>query len=220
MKTHRNRARMRGTSFCCAILSTILIVLFCADCAFAQETPTIVRVEEDWELVVATPDANSTAPQVTCAIYPFSGSSLFATLELNHQSQPDFVPGGMQLVVWNDEFPIDTRKFPQTSTMSTSSETVRWTQVMSLEGGNLVFEVVNGSSQTWDAFGGQGYLRSTVSTELSNLNTYTPTASVGDSGVGYAANRVTLLRLKTVRLVTSEGEVLEDTTERQVYPRD
>jgi len=54
---------------------------------------------------------------------------------------------------------------------------------------------------------------------LPNLNGYDPNASVQNSGVGFASNRVQSLVLKAVRLVTSTGEVLQDTTLRPVYPR-
>jgi len=59
--------------------------------ALAEDT--IVRVEEDWELVVATPDAASDAPQVTCTISPTGNlDGIHAVLELNQQSLPAYVP--------------------------------------------------------------------------------------------------------------------------------
>ena len=54
-------------------------------------------------------------------------------------------------------------------------------------------------------------------TTLENLNSYHPTVSVGNSGISYAANRVQSLVLKRVRVTTSEGEVLEDSTARPVH---
>ena len=68
-------------------------------------------------------------------------------------------------------------------------------------------------------FGGQGYLQSSLPTNLTSLNEYNPKLSVLNSGVGFAANRVTSLTLKAVRGVTSDGQVLQDTTVRPVYPR-
>lgn len=184
----------------------------------AAEVLQVVCVEEEWELVVATPDLNRTAPQVTCAFSPVSEmESLYTTFELNHQSQPEFVPGGMQLQVWRGEELLASRKFPQNHIMSTDGETVRWTQRMTLQDGVLTFEIVNGTSQTWGAFGGQGYLCTTVLTDLPNLNGYSPTLSVENSGIGYAANRVQSLVLKSIRAVTSTGDVYEDNTIRTPY---
>ncbi|MBI2480844.1 MAG: hypothetical protein HYV60_20120 [Planctomycetia bacterium] len=75
---------------CLLVLSTLP--------GFASEPVTVVRIEEDWELVVASPDSNSTAPQVSCTISPLSHvDSIHAAFELNHQSQPEFSAGGLQL---------------------------------------------------------------------------------------------------------------------------
>jgi len=87
---------------------------------------------------------------------------------------------------------------------------------MRLADGNLVFEVTQGTSTTWGSFGGQGYLTASLNTTLAGLNAYHPAVSVAHSRIGYAANRVQSLVLKAVRLTTSAGQVLEDTTPRVV----
>jgi len=119
--------------------------------------------------------------------------------------------------VWMDEIPLISRKFPNGAVMAQPGEIVGWTQSMELDDGVLVFEVTDGSSSTWGSFGGQGYLKIYMYTSLTNLNGYSPTVSVNNSGIGYAANRVQLLVLRRVRLITSTGEVLEDTTARVVH---
>lgn len=53
-----------GLKMRASLLRAILIlsiVLAAATTALGQ-TPTVVRVEEDWELVIATPDPDSDAP--------------------------------------------------------------------------------------------------------------------------------------------------------------
>ena len=62
------RACRVQTCFAWAVLPLGLALLVAQ---FAKgDLPEVVRVEEDWELVVGTPDANSDAPQVTCVISP------------------------------------------------------------------------------------------------------------------------------------------------------
>lgn len=184
----------------------------------ASEPVTVIGIEEDWELVVASPDANSTAPQVSCTISPLSHvSSLHAAFELNHQSQPEFTAGGLQLQVWNDEQPLSSRKFPTSGVLDTDNEVIRWTQSLTLEDGTLTFEITDGTSTTWSNFGGQGYLKASLTTNLENLNGYDPDISVENSGVAYAGNRVTKLVLKRVRATLASGEVIEDTTQRVVH---
>lgn len=201
----------------CAALA--LVPLLTVD-ASAQEILAlqVVRVEEDWELRVDQPDANSNGPQVSCALSPYSHlEGVHAVFELNHRNLPTFVSGGMQLQVWNYETPLASRKFPNDNMLQMADETIRWTQVMKLDGGSLVFEIINGTSTTWGNFGGQGYLRFATQTDLNHLNSYDPNVSVENSGVGFAANRVLYLAMRRVRIVLADGNVVEDETTRIVH---
>ena len=222
MKTHVcqcARVEKRALRIALVVLAAVAGLGLVQGVFASDSAPNIVRVEEDWELVVDTPDANNVAPQVTCAISPTGQlNSLYATIEFNHQSQPDFVAGGMQLQLWNGESPVSTHKYPNNAVMSQPGETVSWTQAMTLTGGNLVYSVVNGESVTWGSFG-WACLHVSAASDLPNLNGYDANVSVQNSGVGFASNRVQSLVLKAVRLVTSTGEVLADTTLRPVYPR-
>ena len=138
-------------------------------------SPTIVRVEEDWELVVAIPDANSTAPQVTTLLSPSgSGSNFVGAFELNHRSQPDFQPGGLQVQLWDTDIVVASQTGSHEGVMSTSSDTVEWTQSLTLFEGQLFFEVTDGTSSTWGTFGAPGELQVSTATSLSNLNSYSP----------------------------------------------
>ncbi len=200
-----------------ALFSCLLLVVATAP-GFATEPITVVAIEEDWELVVASPDPNSTAPQVSCTISPLSHvNSLHAAFELNHQSQPEFTAGGLQLQVWNDEQPLVSRKFPSPAVLAADNEVVRWTQVVRLDDGLLTFEITNGTSATWGNFGGQGDLKASLTTNLVNLNGYDPSISIENSGVAYAGNRVTKLVLTRIRATLATGEVIEDTTPRVVH---
>lgn len=196
----------------------------------AQSTPTIIHVEEDWEMVVAEPDSTTGSPQVLCVFSPVGHvESLHGSLELNHHNTfetstdglPVFEAGGMQFEVWNGETPLRERKFPIQAVLSTPGEVVTWTQSMALENGKLTFEVKNGSSSTWGSFGGEGYLKPyPVNTTLTSLDGYSPDVSVQNSGVSYASNRVQSLVLKRVRYYNSAGEMIEDSTLRVVHSRD
>ena len=185
---------------------------------FAEEQQ-VVRVEEDWELVIDEPAPVRNAPQVITMFSPLDSPEewLHATLDVNHQTLPDFSAGGLQLTVWHWQQPFREQVFPDYSYLANDGETVSWTQVMDLADGALTFEIINGSSTTWGSFGGQGYLKKKIYTSLPNLNTYSPETSVKHSGVSYAANRVTSLVLKRVRFHLDTGEVIEDTTERVVH---
>ena len=178
----------------------------------------VIAIEEDWELTVQDPDTNSAGPQIVTVLAPLGHvDGVHAVFEINHRTQPEFTSGGMQLQTWNGEALLSYGNFPNPSLLNHSNETIRWTQRMRLEGSQLILEIANGISTSWDQFGGQGYLRKSVDTTVGNLNAYDPAVAVKQSGIGYAANRVGHLVLKEVRLVTSDGEVLTDTTVRVIH---
>lgn len=187
----------------------------------AADYPTIVRVEEDWELVVQLPEVNTDAPQVTCVISP--GGDLFgvyASFELNHHTQPEYAAGGLQLQLWSEGFPVASSASPNQTLLQQQSETIRWTQWMRIHEGRLKFDVVDGTSTTWGNFGGQGTLKVSLPTELHTLAGYQPGFSADHSGVGYASNRVTSLKLREVRWYSDSDLVARDTTDRVVHSQE
>lgn len=178
----------------------------------------IVEVQEDWELVVAEPDANSSGPQVTCVISPDGNlNGLHAALELNQQTYPHYTPGGVQLHAWGGEYVLESKSFPSDAVLNATGETIRWTHRMAIVNSQLVFDIDDGESTAWGNFGANGYLWIDRNTSLSNLNGYSPQVSVANSGVGYAANRVERLVLKEVRYYTALGLHARDTTQRVVH---
>ena len=83
-----------------------------------------------------------------------------------------------------------------------------WSQNISLQNGQLSFQVRDGNSETWGQFGGSD-LSLTVATSLTSLNSYRPAVSLSESQVGYAQNRVGSLTLTKLVWVTDDGQVHE-----------
>jgi hypothetical protein len=186
---------------------------------FADDDFRIIKAEEEWELVVAEPDSDTTAPQVTCMMSPVGGDDgLHMTFELNHKSGSQFVAGGLTMQLWDGETWISTNRGESTRVMSTAAETVRWTQSMRVDGDNLTFEVKNGISVTWGEFGDS--FRASAPWGKSSINGYSPQNSTRLSGIGFASNRVQSLVLKKFRVYLSTGQVYENNTPRVVYSRD
>jgi hypothetical protein len=182
-----------------------------------QSTVHVVRVEENWKMVVNNPDPESTAPQVTCVISPVNNVEwLYGAFTLNHRGLPDFSPGGLQLQVWNNETPLYINN-SNTSVMATVGETVTWTQSMELKDGQLIFKIADGKSTTWGDFGGENDLQAGVRTNLPDLNNYNPAVSVKNSGIGFASNRVSSLVIEHVKFTLSTGVIVEDNTEKTIY---
>lgn len=173
----------------------------------------VVRVEEDWQLVVNQPDVNLNGPQVTCVLSPSTMDQAYFAVDINYHTQPGYLAGGLQMHAWNPGLPIVTCDFPDQGLMQTSNETVTWTQSMALADGVLTYSVFNGQSQTWGSFGGEQIV---VSTTMGNLNSYDPQVSTTNSGVCFASNLVNTLTLVAVRYYAKDGTLLQQVTNPQV----
>ncbi len=201
-----------------ALLTATFALLVLCSSGYAHDWQTI---EEDWEMVVGAPDTNSNGPQVAVAFAPFGNiDGLHATFELNHASEPDFQTGGLNLQFWNGETYMATRSWPSTNLLSTTGETVTWTQRLGTDNGLLVFEIVNGNSTTWGSFGGQGNLKASFVPGLEDLNSYDPNVSIQNSGVTFAGNRVQSLKLKRVRATDENGDVHTFDIDQTVHQHD
>jgi hypothetical protein len=204
----RSHARAIGY----AILA--VIGLLAAARAAADYPGVIVRVEEDWEYRVATGGSDGVLPEVTCAMSPLGGhDGDYMTFELNHQSQPGYESGGLHLNLWHGEALQGSVHAQPDAVQGQTGEVVSWTQTMTLQEGLLTYEITNGTSTTWNAFG-TGELKASVASSLADLNGYDVNQSV--EGLVLATDGVSYLVLKSVRLVTSTGTVLHITVDRDV----
>lgn len=189
-------------------------------CASAPAADTDVqRIEEDWELVISAPDSATHAPQIINAMSTTDRlADVHALFELNHKTQPSYVPGYLQLQCWSGDTLLGYGTSGKTGLLNTTGEVVKYTMVMYLKGGYVNFEVRNGMSTTWGQFGQQGYLRLSIPTTQTYFPLYSPNVSVANSRISFASHRVQKLAMKQVRYYSVNGTLLAtDNTERVVH---
>ena len=180
----------------------------------AQEP--VIRVEQDWRLVLTEPDDAVLAPQLHTVMSPFGNlNSLYAQVTWNYAELPDFEEGGLQIQAWEGEDCSFHRSFNGQG-LSGIAETVRWTQVMETNGNTLSCKIVNGQSTTWGSFGGQS-MGVNGSAAVPNLNQYDTGVSVGNSLVTYGANRVRLLVITEVRRYGEDGLLSVESNPRVIF---
>lgn len=173
------------------------------------ESPRVISVEEQWELRVAEPDIDRSAPQTTMVISPTGDiSGLHFLVTLNHATVPDYAAGGIQVQQWNGDELVQSKTAHEGTVLDQSEETIRWSQRLYLHDGHLSFQVRDGQSETWGDFGGDE-LRIHVGSSLSSLNQYRPGTSLTESQVNYAENRVGSLTLTKLIWITEDGQVHE-----------
>jgi hypothetical protein len=182
-------------------------------------SPTIDRVEEDWQLVIASPNPDEVGPQITTCMSPVSdGSTSFFALDLNYRDYPSYQAGGMEAaVISNTDGSVAGYSTQGDKVLGTANETITWTQRMSLSGGTLSYSVVNGQSTTWGSFGQDDDLNPVgFTTSVTSLASYSPATSVAKSGVGWQSNRVSQMTLVRVRYYSGGQLVSTDSTSRSV----
>ena len=196
-------------------LAALVLILGSAASSPAYD---LVRVEEDWELIVGEPDSNSAGPQIACTMSPFGNiNDTHFTMELNHRSVPWWSPGGISIHHWSGEWRMQSFDRQDRTIMQTNDEAVTWTQILCVSDGVLTFQVKNGASTTWGPFGYTNLVKLQTGWGVNNINSYTPDVSAARSGVAYASNRVKSLKLKQVRATLADGTVVIDNTVRIVH---
>jgi len=181
---------------------------------------SIAKVEEDWLLDIADPDANADCPQVVTVFGPGDPSyATHAIFELNHGTQPDFAEGGLQLQAWYGEYLIGYRSQFAPAEFDVAIERVTFTTETRVRDHLLKLAIKNGHSQTWGDFGGTSSLRIDMDTWRENLNDWNPQHSITHSRVSYGANRVNKFLRTEIRYYTrSDGSYqLHHTDETDTY---
>lgn len=183
-------------------------------------TGQTVRVEEDWYIKIGTPDPDYDSPQITTVIAPsWTLWGKYAVFDLNCATQPGFSSGGVQIQLWQDDAIIQTASNTDWSSMHMVDEEIRYTSAMSVSNGNVVFEILNGSSESWGTFG-NGELKLQAPTWRDHLNGYDPNFTTYNSRIGFASHRVRRFILERVRYFTADGLQSTQDTPRVLHQYD
>ena len=198
-----------------SVVPFFVLVLLVSSVAQAAD---VVRVEEDWELVLDQVSESKQAPQFETLMSPFPCdaelSDFFCRVTWNYRELPGFVPGGFQLQTWFGPFVLSKKELASPP-FSTAGETVTWTQQLEVDHECVFFQIKNGVSATWGAFGGS-HMQLWEFPHPPNLNHYRPEVSVERSGITYGANRVVRMRIKEVRRYDTEGNLVSTDYESRV----
>ena len=179
-----------------------------------------VRIEEDWSLQIGVPDPETDSPQISTVLAPsWSLCGKYAVLELNCATQPAFSSGGVQLQLWCDGSIVQSRSNSRWGSLHLENEVIRYTSVMSIKDSHLTFEIINGSSETWDHFG-VGELKVQTETWRTDLNSYDPNFTLSNSQIGFASHRVRRLALERVRYFKADDTVILDYVPRVLHRYD
>ncbi len=205
------------TLFAVAVLTVLFSGGRTASAQF-QLPALFYQVQEDWQVVIGTPDPDHIGPQITTFMSPTGDKSDCAVFNINYREYPSFSPGGMQIQTWSGGSLVNSAD-SGSSLLDTNSETIRWTQSLQVSSGNIVFAVVSGKSTTFGNFGTTFNNLNQLKhlSNLTSLDGYSSATSVARSGVSWQPQRVTSLTLLQVRYYDSNGKLLAtDSTPKSV----
>lgn len=199
-----------------SVLSAILIGAVTIPAIAQEPNPNdVMRVEQDWRVVLEEPDGSVDSPQFHTVMSPFDHlDSYFAQFMWNFREQP-FAAGGLQLQVWGSEWLMGSKNVRE-ELLSDAAETVTWTQVLDTDGTHVSVQVLNGESTTWGAFGGSA-TKVSANAAVPNLNAYNTDVSVYNSTITLGSNRVQQMEITEVRKYGSNGLISVDSTPKVVF---
>ena len=195
-------------------LALLCLVLMLAGRTTANLPPSVIRIEEDWSLVVNQPNSKSASPQISSQMARMPAAERFCNFHLNSVDLPSFTEGGMQLQVWSGSSNLAVVTSSSVAVMQTPNEHVTWTQYLRQDGGQLKFGISAASSQTWGDFRG---MEVAIPGGFNGLDNYDVNYSVQNSGIMLGSNRVNSLTITAVRTYYSDGSMQTDSTQRKVY---
>jgi len=198
-----------------ALLCTALVISATFPASADQPNLSLAdRVEEDWVLVVD--DTVSTdGPQLNTVMCPVGDLSQPAVvLDINYRHVPSYQPGGLQVLGYG-QAGIFNSNTVTTLPLSLANETIRWTQRMTLSGGQVNYLIPAMSSTTWGTSTNNTVLLSFDSSATS-LSGYDPSSSASNSGGAWKTQGLKSLTLVQVRYYQGDTLLYTDSTSRPV----
>jgi hypothetical protein len=199
----------------------ILLALFGLSGPIALARPSFDppdQIEEDWQVVIASPSIVEVGPQLTTCMSPVSdGSTPFFAFNMNYRDAGTFKPGGLQATIYSGGSVLNSST-QGNAVCETPNESITWTQRMSVaDDGTVTCTVVNGQSNTWGQFGqGQGLDPVSFASSIASMESYSPATSVAKSGAGWESDRVTSMVLLRVRYYRNGQLLSTDNNARSV----
>lgn len=175
------------------------------------------RIEEDWELILNTPDGATGSPQIAFEMTPEAGSPLTGIFLINDRDTPNFLAGGVQVQLWNGDTNTATADFGST-TLANVDEKITFTLYMDRQtAGQLKYGVLKGQCTTWGDLG-KAPLNVSCPDTMNTFTNYLSANSVSNAQIMLGANRVKSLKLIQVRKYYVKGQGKDTETGITVYP--
>ncbi|MGC1273359.1 MAG: hypothetical protein WBC44_06595 [Planctomycetaceae bacterium] len=185
----------------------------------AAQAQQFARIEEDWELILNTPDLSFPSPQLVVSMKPNDASDLQALFLINHHDTPTFNAGGGQIQIWDGEALRSYKSFTG-PTLIREGERVTWTQYMDRTATQFQFGLKAVEGEAWGTNTAETLGGPIAASSLNlSLDGYDSNDSIEHATLTFGEERVRSLRLVEVRKYRYAGDP-DPVTEgpRTVFP--
>lgn len=198
------------------ILLAGVVALVLAVTGTAEAAGQYVRIEQDWELVLNTPDLSFPSPQIVIPMKGRPDGTKTAYFLVNHHDFPEFQKGGGQIQLWEGD--VMAVKSFEGPTLIRDGEVVTWTQYLERKNGKFQFGLSAVAGEAWGTNTAET-LGGPVSFTDGNTHftEYDSSYSVDNVVIMFGDGRVHSLKLKAVRKYRGDG-TYDTEAERTVYP--
>src|SRR5205823_11444659 len=124
-----------------AAIATVGVLMGAAFAAAGWRDRSVVRVEEDWQLILGEPNSRIASPQISSQMAQSPDAALFCNVHLNARDIPRYGEGGMQLQVWRNADNVANKTSESLAVMETPNEVVTWTQYLTGSGEKMQFGI-------------------------------------------------------------------------------
>lgn len=204
-------AFLKGLFWCVALLPTLAV-------SSAYAVGPYDRIEEDWELIVGTPDKVTGSPQIALEMKPEAGSAFTGIFLINYRDTPDFLIGGVQVQLWENDVCRHEMDY-RSNALGNVGEKIPFTLYLDRQNGSqLKFGVSKGKCQTWGDLGGGAPLDVMCIDPSTTFTTYDSNNSKLAAQIVAGETRVTSLKLLQVRKYYANKKGFDTETGSTVYP--
>jgi hypothetical protein len=187
-----------------------------AGSASAGTSTDYYRIEEDWQIVLGTPNSASSTPQISMEMAPDPNAALAGVFLINYGDTPDFVAGGAQAQLWNQDTNLALADF-RSNAFSTAGDTITFTLYMERSNGQLKFGVVKGNCASWGLVG-NSKMNLTYPDNTPNFPSYQSSYSVNHATIVVGASRVQSMTLLQVRKYKANKNNYDTEPSQNVFP--
>ncbi|HEX4591084.1 MAG TPA: hypothetical protein VH120_14195 [Gemmataceae bacterium] len=135
------------------VLAAVALATAAATPGLAHAIGPIVTIEQDWTIVLNTPDSTSGFPQIAIPIRgDVTNQDHGALLLINLSDYPSYIQGGLQTQLWDSTGTVCLAHSTSTATgcLSNSGETIRFTVFYVTSGTGIVsMGIKSGRSLDW-----------------------------------------------------------------------